>query len=77
MTERLIKQWNADPNGEMVVKLYEESGFKAALCGVFLPIRIVDVPSGVMPHLYEAVPLIILANQRVEVVREEKVVVTG
>jgi len=77
MAEKLTKQWNADPNGEMVVKVYEESGLRAALRGVFQPPRTVDVPSGVVPHLYEPVPLTVKANQRVEVVQGEEVVMKG
>ena len=77
MAERLAKQWNADPSGEMVVKVYETSGPKATLRGIFKPTRIVEVPSGVVSHLYEPVPLMVRANQRVEVVRGEKVVMKG
>lgn len=77
MAERITKQWNADPNGKMVVKVYEVTGLKAAFRGVFQPRRSVDVPSGVVPHLYEPVPLIVKANERVEVVQGEKVVMKG
>ena len=77
MAEILAKQWNADPNGKMVVKVYSVSGIKAALRGVFQPTRTIDVPSGVVPHLYEPVPLTLRANQRVEVVQGEKVVMRG
>lgn len=77
MAERLAKQWNADPNGEMVVKVYEVDGIKAALRGFFQPTRVVEVPSGVISHLYEPVPLTVRANQRVEVVQGEEVVMKG
>lgn len=77
MTERLVKQWNADPTGELVVKVYQESGVRAALRGLFQPTRVVDIPSGVVSHLYEPVPLTVKFNQRVEVVQGDDVVMKG
>jgi hypothetical protein len=77
MTERIINQWNADPGGEMVVKVYEVSGIKAVLRGLFQPTRTFDAPSGVCAHLYEPSPITLKANQRVEVIQGEKVVMTG
>lgn len=77
MTEKPTKQWDADPNGEMVVKIYQESGVKAALRGIFQPTRTVDVPSGVVSHLYEPHPITVRANQRVEVVQGDEVVMKG
>jgi len=77
MAERLAKQWNADPGGEMVVKVYEVSGIKAALRGLFQPKRTLDAPSGVCAHLYEPNPITLKANQRVEVTQGEKVVMSG
>ena len=77
MAERLQKQWDTDPSGEMVVKVYEETGVKARLRSLFIPTRTVDVPSGVVPHLYEPFPLNVKANQRVEVLQGDKVVMQG
>ena len=77
MAEILAKQWNTDPGGEMVVKVYEVSGIKAVLRGFFQPKRTFDVPSGVVTHLYEPYPITLKANQRVEVVRGEEVVMRG
>lgn len=77
MAERLVKQWNADPGGEMVVKVYEVSSIKAAIRGLFQPTRTFDAPSGVCAHLYEPYPITLKANQRVEVIQENKVVMKG
>lgn len=66
MTDRLVKQWDADPSGEVVVKLFEQQSFFAALWGLVTP-KVVDVPSAIVPHLYEAVPMIIRGNQRIEI----------
>ena len=77
MAEILARQWNADPNGEMVIKVYREKGLKAGLRGFFQPTRTVDVPSGVVAHLYETNPLTVRANERVEVVQGQEVVMKG
>jgi hypothetical protein len=74
VARRLIRKWNADPNGETVVQVYKISGLRAILRGVFLPTRSVDVPSGVSPHFYEPVPLILKANERVVVSQNGKIV---
>ncbi len=76
MVDRLIKQWDADPNGEVVVKLFEQPGFIAALRGLVTP-RVVDVPSATAPHLYEAVPMVIKGNQRIEVIQAGEIVMKG
>jgi len=77
MAEKITKQWNADPNGEMVVKIYQEAGVKAAIRGFFQPTRTVDVPSGVVSGLYEPYPVTVKANQRVEAVKGDEVVMKG
>jgi len=77
MAERIVNQWNADPGGEVVVKVYEVSGIKAALRGLFQPKRTFDAPSGVCAHLYEPNPITLKTNQRVEVTQGEKVVTRG
>ena len=77
MAERILRQWDADPNGEMVVKVYETHGVKAAIRSVFQPSRIVDVPSGTIIHLYEPRPIRLRANERIEVIQEGKVVLKG
>lgn len=77
MAETITKQWYADQNGEIVVTVYETPGLRASLRGVFQPTRTVDVPSGVVPHLYEPLPLTLKANQRVEVVQGKEVVMRG
>jgi hypothetical protein len=77
MAERIVNQWNADPGGEMVVKVYEVGGIKAKLRRIFQSNRTFDVPSGVCANLYEPVPITLKANQRVEVTQGEKVVMKG
>ena len=74
MAERVIKEWDADPSGQMKIKVYQVNGFRAALRGVFQPSRTFDVPSGVCANLYEPYPLKLRANQRVEVVQGDQVV---
>ncbi len=76
MTEKLIKEWKADPAGEMIVRVYQEEGFVRAVKAFFCqPSREVDVPSGVCSGLYEPVPLTLGANQRVEVSDRGKVII--
>lgn len=77
MAKSLIRQWDADPNGEVVVRVYKESFLKTIFRRVFQPTRTVDVPSGIVSHLYEPVPLTLKANERVEVFQGEKVVMKG
>lgn len=72
--EKLIKQWNADPKGEIVIKVYQESGIIAAIRGIFQQPQTVDVPSGVVSHLYEPVPFTVKANQRIEIVQEGEII---
>jgi len=69
MADRLVKQWDADPNGELVLRLYETTGILPGLWGL-LTSKVVDVPSGVSPHYYEAVPMLIKGNQRIVVVKD-------
>jgi len=77
MAKSLVRQWNADPIGELVVKVYKELGLKATLRGIFLPTRTVDIPTDVSPHFYEPVPLTLKANELVEVFQGEKIVMVG
>ena len=74
MAEILDRQWNPDPTGEgdMVIKVYKETGIKAALRGFFQPKRAFNLPSDV---LYGGTyPLTLKTNNRVEVVQGGKVI---
>ena len=77
MTEKLLKQWDADPSGVTVVKVYETQGVGSRIRSFFQPTRTLDVPSGVVPGLYEPYPIRLNANQRVVVVKGDEVIMTG
>lgn len=69
MTERLKQEFGADPNNELTIKVFERVGIRGKL-EALLPDRTVDVPSGMFAHYYEAVPMKIRRNERVEVVNQ-------
>jgi hypothetical protein len=71
MTEQLIRRIEADPNGEMVIKVFQDGYISIP------PTRTVDVPLGVCPGLYEPVPMTLGANQRIEVVKGQEVIMRG
>ena len=73
MAEKLIKSWNADPNGEITINVYRELGIRSTIRGILEPTKVIDVPSGVVVGLYEAAPLKVRANQRVEKVQGKEV----
>ncbi len=74
MTEILDRQWNPDSTGEgdVVIKVYKETGIKAVIHGFFQPKRTFNLPSDV---LYGGTyPLTLKTNNRVEVVQGGKVI---
>ena len=77
MVEILDRQWNPNPDakGNIVIKVYKEIGINAAVRGFFQPRRTFNLPSDI---LYGGTyPLTLKANNRVEVVQGEKVVMKG
>ena len=65
--EKLFRQWNADPRGNIVLKIYQKKGTIKAIKSFFQKRKAVDVPGGGFGGiLYEVERIYLKSNQRIE-----------
>jgi hypothetical protein len=77
MVDRLIETRNADPNGELVVQIFETTGFVTILRTLFQPTRSIDIPTSAASDLCKTVKIELAANQRAEVFQDGKIILQG
>lgn len=75
--ERSVNRWYADQNKRVEIRIIEEIGIVAKLKGWTRGTRTVEVPYEVVSNLLEPAPLIVRANQRVEISQDGVVVQRG